>query len=502
METGIWDWVARQAWRRPSAPALVAGERRWDFRTLDQAVGRAAARLRQAGLGPGDRVAMLLPPGTAAVVLVYASLRLGTALVPVNLRLTAAEAAAILADAEPAAAVVAPEYLPLLEAAAPDLPRLVTGPEEAWWAAAAGTEAPGRAPRGEDLATLVYTSGTSGRAKGVPLTVANHWWNALGSQLHLGQFPGDRWLLCVPLYHVSGLSILYRAAISGAAVVVHPRFDPAAVWRDLEGEGITLLSVVPTMLQRLLDARPEAPAPASLRVVLLGGAGAGTALVEAARARGFPVLRTYGLTETGSQAATELPGQEGEGARPLFFTDLAVLDEAGRPLPPGSIGEIAVRGPAVTAGYWRRPEENRRRFTPDGWLRTGDVGVLAADGRLTVLDRRADLIISGGENIAPAEVEAVLNAHPAVAGSVVVGIPDPEWGQVPVAWAVPAPGTPPVAAEEVLQFAAGRLAGYKRPRALRWTPSLPLTANGKLRRAVARAAWLEGAATAEGRNPA
>jgi O-succinylbenzoic acid--CoA ligase len=287
----------------------------------------------------------------------------------------------------------------------------------------------------------------------------------------------------MPLHHVGGLAILARAAIFGAGVVLHERFDAEAVAESLARDGVTIASFVPTMLRRVLAVRPGPPPP-SLRCVLVGGAPTPPALLAEAWRRGWPAAPTYGLTEACSQVAT-LPlaeiGRRADGAaRPLFGVELEIRGADGRSRAPGEPGEIAVRSPAVMAGYHARPEATARVLR-DGWLLTGDVGVLDAEGWLRVLDRRDDLVVSGGENVYPAEVEAALESHAAVAEAAVAAEPDPDLGGRVAAWIVPAAGAA-VDEDALRAYCRTRLAGYKVPRAFHVVASLPRTPSGKLRR--------------------
>jgi len=328
---------------------------------------------------------------------------------------------------------------------------------------------------------LIYTSGTTGTPKGVLLSHRNLFWSAIGSAMHLGVMPQDRWLVCMPLFHVGGLSILLRSALYGSAAILHERFDPDAVNRALDEQGVTLVSWVPTMLARVLEARGQRPAPRSLRCVLLGGGPAPRGLIERARSLGFPIAATYGLTEASSQVATQLPTRDvsegASGLRALYGVELETIDEDGKSVR-GRPGEILVRGPSVMEGYWRRPLETERALR-GGWLHTGDLGILDADGTLEVLQRRGDLIISGGENIYPSEVEQVLLEHPAVREAAVAGRTDADYGQRPVAWLVVAPGEP-LDLAELRGFCAERLAGYKIPVDFKRVDALPRNAAGKL----------------------
>jgi O-succinylbenzoic acid--CoA ligase len=340
---------------------------------------------------------------------------------------------------------------------------------------------------------IVYTSGTTGRPKGAMLTIGNHWWSAVGSALNLGVHADDRWLACLPLYHVGGLSILLRSAVYGTTAVVHDGFDAEAVNRALDEEWVTIVSVVSVMLQRMLDARGDRPYPSSLRCVLLGGGAAPRPLLERCARLGVPVVQTYGLTETASQVVTLAPEDAlrklGAAGRPLYPNELRVVAH-GRDAAAGEPGEILVRGPVVMAGYAGRPEATARAIV-DGWLHTGDVGHLDADGYLYVLDRRDDLIVTGGENVYPAEVEAALLAHPWVAEAGVVGAPDDTWGQRVVA-VVRLAGAPDLATADAVDtlraHCRAHLAGYKVPSEIRIAAEpLPRTASGKLRRAELRA---------------
>jgi len=330
---------------------------------------------------------------------------------------------------------------------------------------------------------IIYTSGTTGRPKGAMLTYGNHWWSAIGSSLNLGMHRDDRWLACVPFFHVSGLSILMRSVIYGMPVVLHETFEPAAVNRSIDEDGVTIISVVSNMLFRMLEQRGEKPYPEALRCVLLGGGPAPQPLLEDCERRGIPVVQTYGMTETASQIVT-LPPEDairklGSAGKPLLSAELRIVRD-GYTQPAGQVGEIVVRGPNVTIGYHNRPEATAEALR-DGWLHTGDLGYLDEEGYLYVFDRRSDLIISGGENVYPAEVESVLLAHPAVKEAGVTGIPDEKWGQVPAAAVKPDEGAA-ISEEALIQFCRERLAAYKVPKRIKFVAQLPRNASDKLMR--------------------
>ena len=442
------DWLRQRAELTPDRVALVAGDRTWSFAELDAQVDAAAAAL---DLDTGERVGIRAANSAGYAVAIHALMRQGAVLVPLNTRLTEPETAFQIADAE-VTRVLTDAELDALVSAQPARASQQTGQFalDAWH-------------------SIVYTSGTTGQPKGAILTYANHWWSATASALNLGLLADDCWLACLPLFHVGGLSILLRGVICGMRVVVQSRFDPAEVNRGIDQCGVTIVSVVSTMLDRMLSERAERPYPSRLRCVLLGGGPAPLPLLERAAAANVPVVQTYGLTETGSQIVTLSP----EDA-------LRKLGSAGKPLMGSSLrieadGEICVTGPSVSPGYLHHPPR-------DGWLHTGDLGYLDEDGFLYVLDRRDDLIVSGGENVYPAEVEAALLAHPAVAEAGVIGVPDTEWGRSVTAVVVLRPGLS-VTSDELTAFCRERLAAYKVPHLIEFRPqALPRNASGKLLR--------------------
>jgi O-succinylbenzoic acid--CoA ligase len=439
-------------------------------RLLERARSRARALCEQ-GVKPGDVVA-LAATGAPFAEAFHAVDLCGAVLLPLNTRLAPSELRFQLDDVG-ARLLLHDGSLERL----PDAPDLEIA---AWGDLPVTSRAPLPAPRPPGAPfVIVFTSGTRGRPRGVVLTRGNLEASARASATHLGVEPHDRWLACMPLFHVGGLSLLVRSALSGIPLVLHERFDAEAVDRALDEDGITLVSLVPTMLQRLLDARGERPAPAALRCVLLGGAAAPGALLDRASQAGFPVAPSYGLTEAASQVATcplaHVRAPRGVGLAPLPGAELRIE--------PGS-GEILVRGPTVMRGYWRRPQDTERALH-GGWLHTGDVGEIDAQGHLHVAGRLDDRILSGGENVDPAEVEAALAAHPGVAEAAVAALPDLEFGQRPGAWIVargPAPEP-----EELRRFCRTRLAGYKIPVTFSFVESLPRGPTGKLLRRALRA---------------
>ena len=318
--------------------------------------------------------------------------------------------------------------------------------------------------------------------------------SARGHAALLGLGAGEGWLACLPLFHVGGISILVRCALAGAFAELHDRFDAERVCRSLASGRIGLVSLVPTLFARVLDAWGERPAPAGLRCALLGGAAAEPRLLERARALRFPVAPTYGLTEAASQVATRPPHEAraplGAHLRALPGTELRIEAEDGAALAPGEVGEVCVRGGTLFTRYVGRPEATREALR-GGWLHTGDLGRLDAEGGLEILDRRADLIVSGGENVYPAEVEAALLEHPAVHDAAVVGLPDEDWGARVHAIVEPREGAE-VTATELADHCRSRLQPYKIPKTYEFLPRLPRDEAGKVRRSELRAARVDG----------
>ncbi len=491
MSPALPDWLARRASVSPEALALAAGGSCWTFAELDAWTTATARRLAEMEVRPGDRVALLLGNRTEFVALVHAAPRLGAVLVPLNTRLAPPEIAWQLEDS--GARLLIHERLEVPDVPCPRVMHVdelgIEPPLKALTPALSQRERVFET-RNFDLSavhTIVYTSGTTGRAKGAMLTLGSHWWSAIGSALNLGTRHDDRWLAVLPLFHVGGLAILMRSVINGIPAIVHDGFDPAAVNQAIDEEAVTIVSVVSAMLSRMLEERGARPYPATLRCLLLGGGAAPRPLLEECARRGLPVVQTYGLTETASQVATLAPADAlrklGSAGKPLLPMDLRI-EVDGRPAEVGEVGEIVVRGPSVMAGYVNRPEETRRALR-DGRLRTGDLGYLDAEGYLYVVDRREDLIVSGGENVYPAEVEAVLVSHPSVEEAAVVGVPDDRWGQVPAA-AIETRAGSALGEDELIDFCRQRLAGYKVPRHVCLLDSLPRNAAGKLLRREVR----------------
>jgi len=433
----VLPWVDSAAARRPDHPALIAGHETLTWAALAERAGAVSAALAAQGVGEGDRVAIALPAGIDFVATLHGCLRLGAVAVPIDLRLGEVERKAVTAGAD----------------------LVVDGPTPN-----AQRPTPDHAVLSDDAAAmLIHTSGTTGAPRPITLTHGNWAAHAWASAAALGHPTEERWLCCLPLSHVGGLGILVRAAIHATTVLLHERFDAGVVATALH-EGVTGVSLVPTMLGRVLDAGLECPP--LLRVALIGGGPVPPGMLRRALDAGIPVAQTYGLTEACSQVTAEEPREaSGTAGRPLHGVELAL--DAG--------GEILVRGPTVAPGS----------VDDDGFVHTGDLGVLDRRGRLTVVGRRSETIVSGGENVAPAEVEAALESHPAVSEVAVFGRPDPEWGERVVAAVVLHEGST-AAPDDLRAHAAARLARYKVPKEVELRAALSRTASGKVRRAELR----------------
>lgn len=494
------DPVAHRAISTPDRPALVraADGDSWSYRALDERVAATAGRLAAHGVGAGDRVGVFTESTVGTVVLVHAVMRLGAVFVPIGETLTEREArdrlalidltAAACTDATRARATAAVDTLPLYTLDEPS--STATDAATVDRAETARTTRESTALRSHewsltDPLCVLFTSGTTGTPKPVLLTAGNVYASAAASAFRLGLDPADRWLVTLSLHHMGGLAPLYRSALYGTTVVLRAGFDAPGVVADLERHDVTLVSLVPTMLRRML-ADHDTLAD-SLRVVLLGGAPADEPLIERCHERAVPVYPTYGMTEAASQVTTATPAltreQPGTAGRPLFGTTVTIVDEEGQPVGQGDAGEIVVDGPTITPGYLIDDEE--APFGPHGF-HTGDVGRLDETGSLTVLGRLDDRILTGGENVDPDEVAAVLTAHPDVAAAAVVGLEDDEWGEQVAALITAERAADSLDDESVRAFVQERLAGFKRPKTVVYAEAIPRTVSGTVDREAVR----------------
>jgi O-succinylbenzoate-CoA ligase len=508
-ETTLPNWLKRSAENIPTQPAISCKGRTLTFAQLDRQATQLAYQLATLGIHAGSRVAVLTGSDLPYVVCVHALMRLEAILVPLNLRLTAEEQSWLIHDVQANLLVHderhterAHEILQSLTTLSDNatgkdpahLPHVTIGLASTTNDVTLYDVVPTTLPLKEEITlsttqAIMYTSGTTGKPKGVVITYGMQWWNAIGSALNLGHRPDDCWLACMPLFHIGGLSILMKNVIYGIRIILHEKFDAVTVNDTIQKEHVTIISVVAVMLQRMLAALEQEPQqngryPATLRCVLLGGGPAPRPLLEDCASRDIPVVQSYGLTESCSQAATLSPADAlrklGSAGRPLLPVQLRIMNE-GQPAAPGEAGIICLKGPTITASYDHRPDATAATIHDD-WLETGDVGYLDNDGYLYVLDRRSDLIISGGENVYPAEIEAALLAHPAVIEAGVCGQADPAWGQVPIAFVRLATEST-VTEQELHGHAEHHLARFKQPQRIYIvSQQLPRNSAGKLLR--------------------
>jgi acyl-CoA synthetase (AMP-forming)/AMP-acid ligase II len=513
--------LAHHADRFPDRACLVWGDETITYAELDRRAGATAAGLAKLGVSRGDVVAILLYNCPELLEAMFAVSRIGAVFMPINWRLAGEEIAYIATHAGARCVISEPELAPLVEAARSRLPDArcvsvepVNEPDgraldrgaptsldpptisDGWTAFAALREAgplPPIAPVApDDLHRLMYTSGTTARPKGVMITYANLYWKNVAHVIEFGITGADKGLACGPLYHVGALDLTTTTVLyAGGTVEIHRKFDAEQVLDTIETRGITNVWLAPSMVNALLAhptlARRDLSA---LKLVIDGGEKMPLPLIERLLSA-FPsawFADAYGLTETVSgdtfldkRKTVEKIGSVG---KPCLHLEVAIQDDEDRPVPAAALGEIVLRGPKVFKGYWKDPEATAAAFR-GGWFHTGDIGYLDPDGFLYIVDRKKDLIISGGENIASPEVERVLYEHPAVLEASVVGRPDPRWGEVPVAFVVLRDGARGTA-EELQEFCRARLARFKVPRAVEFIDALPRNPSGKVLKRVLR----------------
>ncbi len=492
-------WIAHRAEWSPHRTAIHFEARDLSYLELERRIAALAGALRdRLGVEPGARVAHLGLNSPDLLALLFACSRIGAIFVPLNWRLTPAEHAVMLGDCAPKVLIAEADYIDHVARIERDISGIelvalgtadVAGP---WRPLEALTSAP--RPLGPNAhcesnapVEIVYTSGTTGRPKGAVLTQQGLFFNTLHALQIFDLTQHDTVAAHLPMFHVGGTNIMTLPALHvGGKVVMQRRFEPGALLRDIAAHHVTLLLAVPAVSQALL-AHPDFAGAnlSSLRQVCAGSSTVPEAVMRPWFARGIPVTQVYGLTESGP-IATGIPIADaarkiGSGGRPVMYCQCKLADEAGKPVAPGARGEIWLRGPNLFAEYWRNPEATRAAFE-DGWFKTGDIAHADADGYLYIDDRKKDVIISGGENIYPAELENVLADCADLAEFAVIGRADPKWVEVPVACVVAKPGRT-LTKDGVLALFAGRLARYKHPRDVLFLDGpLPRTSLGKVQK--------------------
>ena len=501
-DQGLGSWPVRRRRLSPAHVAFVHGATRRTYADLDDRTRHLAAALRSLGVERGDRVAYLGPNDPTLLETLFAATALGGVFVPLNWRLTAPELTYIAADCGATLLVHAAEMTGTATAVAaagstalrhlvelgPPFEGMATGGDRA----SAAAPAPIDAPVGlDDPAVIIYTSGTTGRPKGATLSHGNITWNCVNVLIDTDLASDEVALVCAPLFHVAALNMVSLPILmKGGTVVLTGGFDPDAALELIARHGVTVMFGVPAMFNAMAQVPAFASADlSSLRRLLCGGAPVPLSTIRTYLDRGIPFLQGYGMTETspgalflGAERAADKAGSAGVAS---FFTDVRVVRPDGSEVEPGEKGEVVVAGPNVMRGYWNRPEATAEVMDGD-WFRSGDVALVDDDGYVTIVDRMKDVIISGGENIYPAEVEDVIYGHPGVAECAVIGVPHERWGEVGRAIVVRRAGAA-LDEEALLEHLDGRLARFKLPRSVVFTDELPRSGAGKVLKAELRA---------------
>lgn len=472
------NWLKQRAELTPDRLAVKTTSEQVTFHQLHRRVQFRAQQLSLSGVTKGEHVAILMKNSIDMIETIHAVMSIGAVAIMLNLRLTRQELMWQILDGEVVHVICNGELKEKISNGKNSLHIIINEelPQEN-----ASVELYELDFQANQVATIMYTSGTTGHPKGVMHTFGNHWSSAVGSALNLGLLPTDRWLLAVPLFHISGLSIVMRSVIYGMGIVLHERFNATKMNQAIMNDKVTIVSVVTTMLQQMLDQLDKQRYPDSFRCMLAGGGPVPKSVLEECQNRKIPVYQTFGMTETASQIVTLTPEHSmtklGSAGKPLFSCQVKIVKD-GKECIANEEGEILVKGPNITKGYWKRDDETKKALQ-DGWLHTGDQGYIDDQGFLYVLDRRSDLIISGGENVYPAEIESILLSHPKIKDAGVVGVEDKRWGQSPYAFVVL---HEQLMKTDIIEFCQNQLATYKVPKDITFLDELPRNAANKLLR--------------------
>jgi fatty-acyl-CoA synthase len=451
-DIGLANWFRQRALRSPERRALHFEGLTWTYAQMQRSIEDCAARLSALGVGKGERVAFLDDCAATALIV---DARLRPVIEPERERLTSLKVFLAAED------------------------------EASWTKAPASFPEPVRVGE-DDVAMILYTSGTTGRPKGAMLTHGNFWWNNVNGMHAIDCLADDITLTAAPVFHIGGLNVTTLVAFQkGSLVVLHRSFDPGRVLADIAANKVTTMFGVPAMFQFMAQHPAFAETDlSSVRLLIVGGAPCPLPVLKTYLARGVSMQQGYGLTETAPMVSFLAPEHAltkvGSSGRPPIFVDVKIVDSNGRTIEtPGAQGEILIRGPNVTPGYWGLPQATALAIDKDGWFRTGDAGFFDEEGFLTISDRIKDMIITGGENVYPAEVESALMRHPAIAEVAVIGEPHEQWGEGILAIAALKAGQS-LTLEALREFAGESLARYKLPGRLEIVPSLPRNATGKI----------------------
>lgn len=499
---GLGAWIYKRRLKSRDVCALIFGTASLTYGELDRRVNRLANALAERGIRRGDRVAYLGENHPAFIEVFFAAAQLGAIFVPLNTRLAPPELHYVLEDSgstilfhSSALTELAQKSTAGLDAVTlfvadgtasePGLEALVASADESYRDLPVSLD---------DPAIILYTSGTTGHPKGALLLHRNLTWNSFNLLVDYEVTSSTVGLLISPMFHVAALGMgVFPVLLQGGTIVLESGFDPERVLELIPKHAVTMISGVPTTYQLLAD-HPDFDRTdlSSLRSMTCGGSAVPLRIMDAYEAKGLSFTMGYGMTET-SPATTVVPAswsreKAGSAGLPLFFTDVRVVDEQGSDQPLGEVGEVVIRGNNVIEQYWNKPEASRQSFFEGGWFRSGDMGYFDADGFLTIADRLKDMIISGGENIYPAEVEQIIAELPHVSGVALIGVPDQKWGEVPRAIVTLSPENT-LTFDELRAHLENRIARYKMPKSLVVVEELPRTASGKIRKADLRQSY-------------
>lgn len=505
LNTGIGNWIHKRRVKSQDQRALIYGDYYLTYEQLADRVNQLTNMMASRGIVKGTRVGFLGGNHPAFIETLFACGQLGAIFVPLNVRLAPRELAYALNDSQCQMLIALEAHDSQAEVALPttsvrDYLQVAQGPGDPSEYETAlrqfSTTHCDIAVDLEDAAIILYTSGTTGAPKGAVLTHGNLTWNSINVLVDYDLTSNSVALLIAPLFHVASLGMgALPMLLKGATVILQERFEPKAVLQAIENHGVTSLSGVPTTFQLLAEA-PEWDSTdiSSLQMLTCGGSAVPLRVLEAYEARGLGFSGGYGMTET-SPGATSLKAEHtrakmGSAGLPHFFTDVRIANQKGETLPAGEVGEILISGPNVIKEYWQRPEATASAYHQDIWLRSGDMGYVDEQGFLYISDRLKDMIISGGENIYPAEVEQAIMELPQVESVAVIGIDDEKWGEVPHAVLVLKNGSK-LDINQLVDFLTARLARYKIPRTATIVDELPRTASGKIRKADLRKSHIQ-----------
>ena len=488
-DIGLGNWFHQRALRTPERRALRFEGRDWTYADMQLEIEDCAKRLAALGVEKGDRVAFLGLNQPMFFFVMFGCARIGAIFVPLNFRLTGPELAFMIQDCAVRALIADAQLRPVVApqlASLSSLKTVLAAEDEAHWTRAPAPAVEHVAAREDDVALIMYTSGTTGRPKGAMLTHGNFWWNNVNGMYAIDCLADDVTLTAAPIFHIGGLNVTTLTAFQkGALVVLHRSFDPGGALAEIATSKVTTMFGVPAMF--LFMAQHPAFAEtdlSSVRMLVVGGAPCPLPLLKIYQARGVLMQQGYGLTETAPMVSFLAPEQAlsriGSSGKTAMFVEVRLVNLNSETITePRTPGEILVRGPNVTPGYWGLPQATALAIDKDGWFHTGDAGFFDEDGFLTISDRIKDMIITGGENVYPAEVESALMRHPAIAEVAVIGEPNEEWGENVVAIAALKPGQF-LTIETLRDFAGESLARYKLPGRLEIVSALPRNATGKI----------------------